>query len=168
MRADEEHAYVQYVSSRVLALRRTAYHLCGDWHEAHDLVQGALIKLYRHWARVSAADSPDAYVRQILVNVFLQQRGTWWSRNVRLVAEHKHDDRPAPEPEPERRIDLHAALARLAPGQRAVLVLRYWEQLDVAETARVLGCSTGTVKSQTSHAIAALRRLLPDYAWEPR
>ncbi len=171
MRADEEHAYVQYVSSRVLALRRTAYHLCGDWHEAHDLVQGTLIKLYRHWSRVSAADSPDAYVRQVLVNVFLQQRGTWWSRNVRLFAEP--DDAPVASVAPpaavsERRIDLHAALARLAPGQRAVLVLRYWEELDVAETARVLGCSPGTVKSQTSHAIAALRRLMPDYAWEPR
>jgi RNA polymerase sigma-70 factor (sigma-E family) len=182
MRADEEHAYVQYVSSRVLALRRTAYHLCGDWHEAHDLVQGALIKLYRHWGRVSAADSPDAYVRQVLLNVFLQQRGTWWARNVRLFAEP--DDRPArststststspslsPSPErgAEHRVDLHAALARLAPGQRAVLVLRYWEGLDVAETARVLGCSTGTVKSQTSYAIAAMRRLMPDYAWESR
>jgi RNA polymerase sigma-70 factor (sigma-E family) len=166
MRADEEHAYVQYVSSRVLALRRTAYHLCGDWHEAHDLVQGALIKLYRHWPKVSAADAPDAYVRRILVNVYLQQRGTWWARNVRLFTEPF--ERPAPQADPERRLDLHAALDRLAPGQRAVLVLRYWEQLDVAETARVLGCSTGTVKSQTSHAIAALRRLMPDYAWEPR
>lgn len=168
MRADEEHAYVQYVNSRVLALRRTAYHLCGDWHEAHDLVQGTLIKLYRHWARVSAADSPDAYVRQVLVNVYLQQRGTWWSRNVRLFAEPDDHPEPFSDPLTERRIDLHAALARLAPGQRAVLVLRYWEGLDVAETAQVLGCSTGTVKSQTSHAIAALRRLMPDYAWEPR
>ena len=122
MRADEEHAYVQYVSSRVLALRRTAYHLCGDWHEAHDLVQGILIKLYRHWARVSAADSPDAYVRQVLVNVFLQQRGTWWARNVRLFTESEPEPEPVPDERPEHRIDLHAALARLAPGQRTVLV----------------------------------------------
>ncbi|MET7422669.1 SigE family RNA polymerase sigma factor [Dactylosporangium sp. NPDC005555] len=166
MRADEEHAYAQYVSSRVLALRRTAYHLCGDWHEAHDLVQATFIKLYRHWGRVSAADSPDAYVRQVLVNVFLQHRGTWWARNVRPFGELA--EQRTPEPSTEQRIDLRAALGRLAPGQRAVLVLRYWEGLDVAETARVLGCSTGTVKSQTSHALAALRRLMPDYAWEAR
>jgi RNA polymerase sigma-70 factor (sigma-E family) len=168
MRADEEHAYTQYVSGRVLALRRTAYHLCGDWHEAHDLVQSTFIKLYRHWGRVSTADSPDAYVRQVLVNVFLQQRGTWWSRNVRLHSTDDPPPRPAPEAAAEHRLDVQAALARLAPGQRAVLVLRFWEGLDVAETARALGCSTGTVKSQTSHALAALRRLMPDYAWEAR
>ncbi|MFF5229753.1 SigE family RNA polymerase sigma factor [Dactylosporangium sp. NPDC000521] len=168
MRADEEHAYVQYVSDRVLALRRTAYHLCGDWHEAHDLVQATCLKLYRHWGRISAADSPDAYVRQVLVNVYLQQRGTWWARNVRLFTDAEPDLQDLPAPATEHRVDVRAALARLAPGQRAVLVLRYWEGLDVAETARALGCSTGTVKSQTSYALAALRRLMPDYAWEAR
>jgi RNA polymerase sigma-70 factor (sigma-E family) len=166
MRAEEEHAYVQYVQGRVLALRRTAYHLCGNWHEAHDLVQTALIKLYRHWRRVSEADSPDAYVHRVLVNVFLQQKRTWWSRRVWTFAEPA--DRCATEADPEGRIDLLAALARITPKQRAVLVLRYWEGLDVAETARVLGCSTGTVKSQTSHAIAALRRMMPDYVGESR
>lgn len=65
---------------------------------------------------------------------------------------------------PEHRLDVLAALAKLSRGQRAVLVLRYWEDLDVARTATLLGCSTGTVKSQTSYAIAALRRLLPNYA----
>jgi RNA polymerase sigma-70 factor (sigma-E family) len=166
MRAEEEHAYVQYVQGRVLALRRTAYHLCGNWHEAHDLVQAALIKLYRHWRRVSEADSPDAYVHRVLVNVFLQQKRSWWSRRVWTVAEPA--DRGVTDADPEGRVDLLAALARITPKQRAVLVLRYLEGLDVAETAGVLGCSTGTVKSQTSHAIAALRRMMPDYVGEAR
>lgn len=161
MRADEERAFTEYAQGRVLELRRTAYRLCGDWDEAHDLTQNALIRLYRHWARVARADSPDAYVRRMLVNVFLEQRQSWWARRVRPFPEPP--DRPAPADGLVDRLDLMAALARLAPGQRAVIVLRYWEGMDVAETARALGCWAGTVKSQTSYAIAALRRLLPNY-----
>lgn len=165
MRADEEQAYVDYVRGRTTALRRTAFQLCGDWHEAHDLVQSALIKLYRYWPRASTAESPDAYVRRILVNTFLDQRQTWWSRRVRTFAEST--ERPAPDPGTDGRLDLMAALARISPGQRAVLVLRFWDGLDVTETAQALGCSVGTVKSQTSYAITALRRLMPDYVREP-
>jgi len=175
MREDDERAYSQYVQGRVLALQRTAYHLCGDWHEAHDLVQAALIRLYRHWRRVSAADSPDAYVRKMLVNVFLDQRRGWWARHVRPFGDGEQVAESALAAgvgsdwsAADGRIDVASALTRLSPGQRAVLVLRYWEGLDVAETATALGCSTGTVKSQTSYAIAALRRLMPDYAEEAR
>lgn len=161
MRAEDEDAYVEYVRGRALALRRTAYHLCGDWHDAHDLVQAALVRLYRYWGRARAADAPDAYARRILVNVYLQQRRSWWARRVVPVAEPR--DAPAADAGSDGRLDLMAALARISPGQRAVLVLRYWEGLDVAETAAALGCSAGTVKSQTAYAIAALRRLMPDY-----
>jgi RNA polymerase sigma-70 factor (sigma-E family) len=173
MRDDEERAYTQYVQGRALALQRTAYHLCGDWHEAHDLVQTALIRLYRHWRRVAAADTPDAYMRKILVNVFLDQRRGWWARHVRpfgnsdQVAELGSDGSDGGMwSAADKRLDLADALGKLSPGQRAVLVLRYWEGLDVAETATALDCSPGTVKSQTSYAIAALRRLMPDYAEE--
>ncbi|NUO58491.1 MAG: SigE family RNA polymerase sigma factor [Hamadaea sp.] len=170
MREDDERGYAQFVQARVPALQRTAYHLCGDWHEAHDLVQAALIRLYRHWRRVSAADSPDAYVRRTLVNVFLDQRRGWWSRHVRPFGDPPEPSagNPGPDLAVNLTVDLRAALARLSPGQRAVLVLRYWEGLDVAETAATLGCSPGTVKSQTSYAITALRRLLPEYAKETR
>ncbi|MBV1853631.1 SigE family RNA polymerase sigma factor [Catellatospora tritici] len=161
MRAEHEQAFTEYAQGRALELRRTAYRLCGSWDEAHDLLQTALVRLYRHWERVSAADSPDAYVRRMLVNVYLEQRRSWWSRVVRAYAEPP--EQPAPPDGIDGRLDLMAALARLAPGQRAVLVLRYWEGLDVAETANALGCSTGTVKSQSAYAIAALRRLMPDY-----
>src|SRR5689334_7339638 len=163
MRADDERAYVEFVQGRVLALRRTAYHLCGDWHLAEDLVQSALLLLYRHWPRVVAASAPDAYVRKIVVNAVLEERRRWWSRRVRPVAEPPDRHGGSPAAGVEGRLDLRTALASLPARQRAVLVLRYWEGLDVAETAEALSCTTGTVKSQTSDAIAALRRLMPEY-----
>jgi len=166
MRADDEREYAEFVRGQVLALRRTAYRLCGDWHLAEDLVQSALVLLYRHWPRVVSAVSPHAYVRKVLVNTVLEERRRWWSRRVRPSAEPPPDLGAACPVGIDGRLDLRAALAGLAPRQRAVLVLRYWEGLDVAETAEALGCSAGTVKSQTSDAIAALRRLLPNYVSE--
>jgi RNA polymerase sigma factor (sigma-70 family) len=146
----------------MLWLRRLAYRLCGQWSAADDLVQECLVALYRHWRKATAADSIDAYVRAMLVHAYLAERERPWTRRVRPVA-----DVTAPSTAPlagaDDRVDLLAALSRLSRGQRAVLVLRYWEDLDVAQTAAVLGCSTGNVKSQTSYAIAALRRLLPNY-----
>ncbi|MGW5670233.1 SigE family RNA polymerase sigma factor [Micromonospora sp. NPDC003776] len=160
MRSERE--YVEYVQARMPWLRRLAYRLCGQWSAADDLVQECLVALYRHWRKAAAADSLDAYVRAMLVHAYLAERERSWTRRVRPVAELA-----APPTTPlagaEHRIDLLTALTRLSRGQRAVLVLRYWEDLDVAQTAAALGCSTGTVKSQTSYAIAALRRLLPNY-----
>ncbi len=157
-----EREYVEYVQARMPWLRRLAYRLCGQWSAADDLVQECLVALYRHWRKASAADSVDGYVRVMLVHAYLAERERSWTRRVRPVA-----DVVGPATVPlagaEHRIDLLAALAKLSRGQRAVLVLRYWEDLDVAQTAAALGCSTGTVKSQTSYAIAALRRLLPNY-----
>src|SRR4051794_12805397 len=163
MRADDERAYVEFVQGRVLALRRTAYRLCGDWHLAEDLVQSALVLLYRHWPRVVAVSAPDAYVHKIVLNALLEERRRSWSRRVRPVAEPPEGHVTSPAAGIEGRLDLWTALASLPTRQRAVLVLRYWEGLDVAETAEAMSCSAGTVKSQTSDAIAALRRLLPGY-----
>ncbi|MET7393496.1 SigE family RNA polymerase sigma factor [Dactylosporangium sp. NPDC005572] len=162
----DERDYVEYVQARMPALRRLAYRLSGDWPAADDLLQECLVALYRHWRKAVAADSLDAYVRAVLVHAYLAERQRPWSRRVRPTAEVAElADAPAPVPGggAEHRVDLLAALAKLSRGQRAVLVLRYWEDLDVAQTATVLGCSVGTVKSQTSYAIAALRRLLPNY-----
>jgi RNA polymerase sigma-70 factor (sigma-E family) len=158
----DERDYVDYVQARTPSLRRLAYRLCGEWSAADDLVQECLVALYRHWRKASAAESTDAYVRTMLVHAYLAERERSWTRRVRPAA-----DVAVPPATPltgaEHRIDLLAALAKLSRGQRAVLVLRYWEDLDVTRTAAALGCSTGTVKSQTSYAIAALRRLLPNY-----
>ncbi|MGA8115360.1 MAG: SigE family RNA polymerase sigma factor [Actinocatenispora sp.] len=161
MRTELEQEYVAYVNGRVLSLRRTAYRLCGSWHTAEDLVQDTLAKLYVHWKRVSAARSVDGYVRRVMLNTYLEQVRRPWTR--RLFPSASPPDLPAPEPDRVGPLDLRGALRHLAAGQRAVLVLRYWEGLSVTETAEALGCSTGTVKSQTSNAVARLRKLLPEY-----
>lgn len=160
LRSEQE--YVEYVRARMPWLRRLAYRLCGQWSAADDLVQECLVALYRHWRKASAADSIDAYVRTMLVHAYLAERERFWNRRVRPVADVVGPP-TAPLAGAEGRVDLLAALTKLSRGQRAVLVLRYWEDLDVAQTAAALDCSTGTVKSQTSYAIATLRRLLPNY-----
>jgi RNA polymerase sigma-70 factor (sigma-E family) len=154
--------YESYIAGRVASLRRTAYRLAGSWDAADDLVQDTFVKLYLHWARATAARSIDAYSRRILVNTFLEQLRRPWYR--RVLSFGSPPDRPVRPVDHDGALDLRAALARLAAGQRAVVILRYWEGLDVAETAEALGCSEGTVKSQTSAAIGRLRRLLPEYA----
>jgi RNA polymerase sigma-70 factor (sigma-E family) len=158
MNPEHEREYVEYVTARTPQLRRLAYLLCGDEHRADDLVQQALVQLYVHWRRARAVEHLDRYVRKILVRVHLDERRRAWSR-VRLV------DTPPDIPQPagsevEDRTVLRAALARVPPRQRAVLVLRFLCDLPVDEVAETLGCSAGTVKSQTSHGLAALRRLL--------
>jgi RNA polymerase sigma-70 factor (sigma-E family) len=160
MRQGSEREYVEYVTARLPSLRRLAYSLCGDEHQADDLVQEAITKLYLSWAKSSRAESLDAYVRVILVRVFFDsQRKGWW--RVRLFGTAP-DVRQTLDQPPEDRAALHAALAKVPPRQRAVLVLRFLHDLPVTEVAEVLGCSAGTVKSQTSHGLKALRRLLGD------
>ncbi|BCJ32481.1 SigE family RNA polymerase sigma factor [Actinocatenispora sera] len=167
MRADREREYVAYVEASMVRLRRTAYHLSGNWHAAEDLVQETLAKLYQHWNRVRGVESIDGYVRKMLYRTFLAQTRRAWYRRIFLTTEPP--DGPAPGArDPDDRLDLTAALARLPAGQRAVVTLRYLERLDVNETARVLGRSPGTVKSQTANALANLRTLLPGYRDEPR
>lgn len=157
-----------YVEARGAQLRRTAYLLCSDWHEADDLVQTTLTKLYIHWLRARKATSLDAYARQVLVRSWLDTRRRGWLR--------WRADEPVPDlaegpfgsqdtNATEDRMVMRTALAKLPPRQRAVLVLRFVEDLGVAETAVALGCATGTVKSQTSAALAALRKLVPADAW---
>jgi len=161
MNTEQQREYEEYLRGRVLALRRTAYRLSGAWDAAEDLVQDTLVKLYLHWGRARQTDSVDAYTQRILVNTYLAQARRPWFRRILPFA--APPDRPARQPDHDGRLDLRAALDRLSAGQRAVLVLRYWEERDVAETAALLGCSVGTVKSQTAAAIDRLRRLLPDY-----
>jgi len=161
MRSENEAAYVQYVSERALPLRRTAYRLCGDWQLAEDLVQTALVKLFVQWRRASSAENLDAYSRQIVVRTWIDEtRRPWWRADP--VADVP--ERPAEYEDPSTRMTLIAALATVPPRQRAVVVLRFWEGMSVAETAKVLKCSEGTVKSQCSAGLAALRRAMPEEA----
>jgi RNA polymerase sigma-70 factor (sigma-E family) len=159
MRDGSEEEYVDYVTARIPALRRLAYHLAGDEHRADDLVQQTITTLYVKWRRAQAADHLDAYVRTMLVRTFADERRLAWARRVRLFRE-------TPEPPPfedggvEDRQVVRAALSRLPRRQQAVLVLRFFHDLSVDEVAGTLGCSSGTVKSQTSRGLATLRRLL--------
>jgi RNA polymerase sigma-70 factor (sigma-E family) len=161
-RRDDE--FTQYVAARLGALRRLAFLLCQDWHRADDLVQAAITRLYVHWARASALDHTDAYARTILVREFLGEQRSGWARRVSLHPEAP--DRPGLPPDPDAGLDVRAALAGIPPRQRATLVLRFYCDLSVEQTAELMGCSAGTVKSQTAKGIAALRaRLGPLPVW---
>ncbi|MBQ1076168.1 SigE family RNA polymerase sigma factor [Micromonospora sp. C31] len=158
MPADIE-GYREYVGARLEPLRRTAYLLCGDWHTADDLVSTALVRLLRHWRRVSRMDSPDAYVRRILLRVWLDERRRPWRREAAWAEVPDATVGCATDGVADR-LTILALLAELPPRRRAVLVLRYFCDLSVEETARELGCATGTVKSQSARAIEALRSRL--------
>lgn len=158
MRATAEQEYVEYVTGRLPALRRLAYLLCGDEHRADDLVQQVITKLYLRWSRISAVEHLDQYVRTMVVRGFVDERRRPWAR-VGLVT-HPPDG-PAPSDERvEDRLVLRAALARVPRRQQAVLVLRFLCDLSVEEVATTLGCSEGTVKSQTSRGLATMRQIL--------
>jgi RNA polymerase sigma-70 factor (sigma-E family) len=151
-----------FAADQSLRLHQSAYLLCGDWHLAHDLVQDTLVNVYRHWSRVRQADSPDAYVRRILINEARDR----WRRRDRAVPVADVGAEPTVPPvldatdDIARRDGLLRALVKLPYQQRATVVLRYLEDLSQAETAQVLGCSEGTVKSQSSRALATLRKYL--------
>lgn len=168
--ADRDTDFATYVAARQSAMLRMAYLLTGDTHAAEDLVQTALAKLYLAWGRARTADNLDAYTRRILIN----EHTSWWRR-----AWRRHEttvdtvpERAARRPDHGTEIDERDALwsmvLRLAPRQRAAVVLRYYEDLSEAQTAEVLGCSVGTVKSQTSRALATLRMSMSDAGGAPR
>lgn len=160
----DDEGFAAWAAARRPRLRRTAYLLTGDWTDADDVVQDALLRVYRHWRRLAAGD-PDAYVRRALTSVAIDQRRKPWWRRERLT--DSVPDRPTPDPQ-ENRCDLPAALDGLGARQRAVVVLRYWEDLSLEQTADALGCTVGTVKSQASRALAQLRGLLDDVALSER
>jgi RNA polymerase sigma-70 factor (sigma-E family) len=158
MTAEREAAFTEYVAARGPWLRKVAFLLCQDWHRADDLVQNSLIKLYVRWLQAEEIQNMDGYARKVVVNTFLaEQRSPWWRR----AAPWQDDPHPRQvAADLDAAIDLASALAALPPRQRAAIVLRYYCDLSVDETALVLSCSAGTVKSQTSRAIASLRRTL--------
>ena len=158
-RDDARDLFEEYVAARRGALLRTAYLLTGHREDAEDLVQVALVKVVPRWSRI--ASDPEPYVRRVLVNESISR---WRRRRWREVSTDDLPDGPVGGPVDgpvdgpgADRVALQRALARLAPRQRAVVVLRYYEDLTEAETARVLGISVGTVKSQARDALARLR-----------
>ena len=155
MNRTDEAAYRDYVTARMESMRRIAYLLCRDWHTADDLVAVTISKLYRHYARVKDDERLDGYVRRILLRAWLDERRRPWRRetptevlpDVGSTVEHGVVDRA-------QLLDL---LDGMPPRRRAAVVLRLYCDLSVEETAEILGCTTGTVKSQTARGLDTLR-----------
>jgi len=156
----EEREYTEYVTARLPALRRLAYVLSGDPYRADDLVQQTITTLFVRWRKIRSVEHLDRYVRSMLVHAFIDERRLAWAR-VRLFREPPERVAPVDDGLEDRSV-LRAALAKVPRRQQAVVVLRFIYDLPVAEVAEMLGCSTGTVKSQTSHGLSTLRRLLGD------
>lgn len=150
---DEE--FARYFDTRARSLRATAYSLCGDWHQAEDIVQTALLTLYRVWPRLRH-ETLDAYARKVVLRVYLHERG----RHAREELTDVPPDVAIDQPGFEDRTLVLGALSTMAPKQQEVLVLRYLHDLSVEQTAEQLGLSTGTVKSQSARGLATLRNRL--------
>lgn len=155
---ERDREFGEYVAARALVMRRTAYLLCGDWHRAEDLVQTALAKVYAVWPKLHRNGTVDGYVRKVLVRTAIDDSRSAFRRRESVV--DAVPDTVASTTGVDDRLEVREALDSLPPRQRAVVVLRYWEDLSVEETARLLGCHEGTVKSQAAKGLAALRPLL--------
>ncbi|MBE9374755.1 SigE family RNA polymerase sigma factor [Saccharopolyspora sp. HNM0983] len=159
----EEQEFAEYFAARREAVRRMAYAMCGDWHRADDLAQTAFIALHRHWRKVRDKGALDAYVRRTLTRAVIDESRRPWRR------EHAAEVLPD-RPDGAGRVDdavavkqtLLDGLQQVPPKQRAVLVLRFLEGLDVTGVAEVMRCSEGTVKSQCARGLTALREALGD------
>ncbi|HEU5109770.1 MAG TPA: SigE family RNA polymerase sigma factor [Micromonosporaceae bacterium] len=164
MTVEDEAGFREFVAARLPRMSGAAYLLTGDHHAAQDLVQQALVKLARHWRRVSRAGAPDAYVRRV---IYHEHVSAWRRRRGAELSTAAPPERAGPRDEAAdtvRRLMLREALARLTPRQRAVIVLRFYEDMSESDTAEALGCSVGTVKSQTHHALGRLRAVAPELA----
>jgi RNA polymerase sigma-70 factor (sigma-E family) len=149
----EPTGFADFVSARSRALHRTAYLLCLDQMEAEDLVQTALIKVWRAWGRI---DDPEAYTRTTILRTFISsRRRRWWGER---PTEEVGVTLAASSPDVDTTLDLARVVASLPPRQRAVIVLRFGHDLSEREVAEMLEVTVGTVKSQTSKALASLRR----------
>ena len=159
----DEQEFAEYFAARRDAVRRTAYLMCGDWHRADDLAQTAFVALHRRWHKIRDREALDAYVRRTVVRAVIDESRRPWRR------ERFTDQLPDT---PTVATDVGDAIAtrhvlldglrKVPPRQRAVLVLRFLEGLDVAAAAKVLRCTEGTVKSQTARGLETLRTELGD------
>jgi RNA polymerase sigma-70 factor (sigma-E family) len=162
-RAEDGEEFREFASARAGQLFRIAYLVCGDWHEAQDLVQTTLAKLFVAWHRVQRTQSPDAYARKVLMNAYLSER-----------RRKRTSETPVADPAPpiascarddaDLRLTLVAALRKLPPRSRAVVVLRYFDDHSIDAVAQALGVSPAAVKSLNTRGLAQLRDLLGEEA----
>ena len=155
-REQRDREFSDYVAAQSVALARTAFLLCGDRHRADDLVQIALSKLYVAWDRAQRADSIDAYTRQILVRASIDESRRPWRRR-EFVSDSPASACGGAVMDDGLDSPVFEELRRLPPGQRAAVVLRYWHDLSVQETANLLNCSRSTVKTQSARGLQRLR-----------
>lgn len=151
-----DEAFVEFAGANAAALRRTAYLLCRDWHLAQDLTQTTLAKLYVAWSRLNWLDNPVAYAKKILLRVYLDHQRRRGSHEV--VVESLPER--AVEADPELRLTLLDALGRLPPRDRAIVVLRYWDDHSIDTVAELVGVSVSVVKTQSMRSLMKLRELL--------
>lgn len=159
---DRNDSFREFVAGHQQSLMRTAYLLTGDAHQAEDLLQSVLLKVLGRWSRLARVERPEAYARKALLNQYI----SWRRRRVRIeLPTADPPDRPySSEDSTIVRLVMRRALMRLPPRQRAVIVMRYYEDRTERETAELLNCSIGTVKSQAHYALARLRELAPELA----
>lgn len=153
--AEPERDFTDFYTSRFEPSRRTAYALCGDWVEAEELTQHAFVRVYDKWAKVARGNA-EGYLHTVLTRLFLDTRRRGRGRE-RLVADLPERPRHPDTARVDDRQSLVAALQAVSPRQRATLVLRIVHDLPIEQVAKILGCSTGTVKSQHARGIEALR-----------
>ncbi|WP_131736389.1 SigE family RNA polymerase sigma factor [Actinomadura roseirufa] len=153
--------FIEYVEKARTEMHRRAFLLCGDWFEADDLTQKTLMKLLLQWPHLNHEKGLGGYTRTVMVHTFIsERRRVRWRREVPLDTTPEAPSVADDHRQLEDRLLLLDALSLLGARQRAVIVLRYLEDLTVGEAADVLGCSTSTVRSQTSRGLVALRALL--------
>ncbi|GAA0421956.1 RNA polymerase sigma-E factor [Acrocarpospora corrugata] len=150
--------FAEFVAARGTSLLRTAHLTCGSAQEAEDVLQSALERACRSWHRLRQDTNPEPYLRRIIVNLAISRARR--RALLRIIPTHSPPETPARRDDVELRQVLMNGLRALPPRQRAVVVLRYWEDMSEAQTAKVLGCSAGTVKSQAAKALVRLRALL--------
>ncbi|GAA0952873.1 SigE family RNA polymerase sigma factor [Kribbella koreensis] len=157
---DQDRDYVEFVVASSTTLRRTAYLVCGDWHRADDVVQDALYKLYLSWSKVDRGGNPLAYARRIVINAALDIGRRPWRREVSTDSPPEYARNDDTADVYAERDEVLSALLQLAPRQRACIVLRYYEDLSIEQTAEILDCTQGTVKSQAARGLETLRQTI--------
>jgi RNA polymerase sigma-70 factor (sigma-E family) len=156
--------FAEFAQTAAPQLRRTAFLLCGNWHTAEDLVQTTLAKVFVSWRKIRRRDAVHAYAARTLANSYLADKR---SKRSSEILTDRFPDRPVEPHAPETRMVVLGALATLPPRTRAVVVLRYWEDLSVDQVAAVLGCSAGNVKSLSAGALSKLREMVGEDLTSP-
>ncbi|MER5352866.1 SigE family RNA polymerase sigma factor [Kitasatospora sp. NPDC002551] len=159
MRISDQDEFRAFAEERLPELRRTAHWICGDWHHAEDIAQIALTKIYATWDRRHRIDNLEAFAQTVVTRASIDHCRRRWRRERPVET---LPDSAGPHTDPSLGLQVRTALNALPTRQRAVVVLRFWADLDIATTAKALNCSAGTVKSHTARALAKLRELLGD------